>query len=137
MCIFTGTFLETTNSMLLFILTVCFTCLFAVGMGLLSVYFMRLGAACIAGQAGFLVAILLNNAWLYKYKLVAVSYSVAGLFFAVGFCFGLLPHKFNHASMIGNSIVGAYFLARGLSVYIGYWPNEVTLLGQMKRDADI
>ena len=50
-----------------------------------------------------------------------------------GFVFGLLPHKFNHASMIGNSICGSYMLARGISIYIGYWWNEITILGMMKR----
>jgi len=62
---------------------------------------------------------------------------VAGLFFTIGFIFGLLPHKFNHAAMIGNSIVAAYLVARGLSVYIGFWTNELTLLGQMKREGNI
>ena len=55
------------------------------------------------------------------------------LFFLIGFVFGLLPHKFNHASMIGNSFCGAYMTARGVSVYVGYWWNEITILGMMKR----
>lgn len=119
------------------ILCCCLTTLFSVSIGGLAIYFMRFGGAIIGGTAGFMFAILLNNGWLYIYGSIILTYSVAGVFFTLCFTFACFEHKFNTSVIFGNSFIGAYMLLRGVSIYVGYWQNEITLLGMMKRGNDI
>jgi len=134
--VFSSTFMTGEKGWVIIVTSVG-TCFAAFIVGAFSVYFMRFGGAVIGGIAGFLLGILLNNAWIYIYGQVIAAYSVCGFLAVAFFVFALLEHKFNTTVIFGNSFIAAYMIIRGIAVYVGYWHNEITLLGEMRRKNEI
>ncbi len=130
--VFSSTFMTGEKGWII-IVTSIGTCLAAFIVGALSLYFMRFGGAVIGGIAGFMLGILLNNAWIYMYGQVIAAYTVCGSLAVAFFVFALLEHKFNTTVIFGNSFIAAYMIIRGIAVYVGYWHNEITLLGELRR----
>jgi hypothetical protein len=132
MCTFSSTFMLGDQGWVIIVASIG-TILASFMIGFLSIYFMRFGGAIIGGIAGFMFGILLNNAWFYLYGSVILTYSVCGTLATIIFVFACFEHKFNTTVIFGDSFIGSYMVLRGISVYVGYWQNEITLLGEMHR----
>lgn len=97
----------------------------ALMVGILLIKLDRLGAAVVSGWGGFTAGVLLNEAWLYMYQYSNLSLYILGILTLVCFSLGFI---WCHEAMIAStSFFGAYFTIRGISVYIGYFPGEITL----------
>lgn len=132
LCVFSSTFMIGDQGWVI-IVACTGTVITALVVGFCAIHFMRFGGAVIGAIAGFMFGILLNNAWFYLYGSVILAYSVCGGLAAAIFTFACFEHKFNTTVIFGNSFIGAYMIVRGVSVYVGYWQNEITLLGEMTR----
>ncbi len=96
--------------------------------GLILAKLSKLGVAVLAGWGGFCLSLILYNAFIYKLdnhkSLVFWSFCII---FAVGF--GLLTlFIFDHIIIISSSIIGAYAVMRGISMYAGGFPDEIDLV---------
>ena len=91
----------------------------------------RVGAAVIAGWGGFMLGLLLNETILFLANSEAVFWCVA--LGCAGACAILAFCAFNHAIILSTSFIGAYFFWRGVSLYAGGFPNEFTLIEEIKN----
>jgi Domain of unknown function (DUF4203) len=84
----------------------------------------------VSACAGFLVGILLNEAVLYLVGSKVLFWSVnAGL----AFVFCLIALVWVDVSIIlSTSLIGSYLTARGVSLFAGGFPNEYSLIEQIK-----
>ena len=131
MLVFSSTFMDGTKAWVTD-LTLALTALTAFFVCIGSAYFIRFGSAVVCATAGFLFGVLLNVAWLYMYSNIIISYSVMG---ALGFIIaGLMFIKFNETLIISISFIGSYMFFRGVAVFVGYFTDEIVLLGKMKRN---
>lgn len=133
MCVFSSTFMKDGESWVV-ILTCTLTAIFSLIMGGLSVYFIKFGGSVIGAVAGFLFGILINTAWFYLYESLILTYCVCGALACIIFVNCLFRlYSFNATTLLSTSFIGSYLLLRGIAVYVGEYPNEIILLGQMKR----
>ena len=131
MLVFSSTFMDGTKAWVT-VLTLSLTALTALFVSISSAYFIRFGAAVVCATAGFLFGVLLNVAWLYMYNSIILSYSIMGV---SGFIVaGLMFIKFNQTLIISTSFIGSYMFFRGIAVFVGYFSDEIVLLGKMKRN---
>lgn len=113
-----------------------FAILLTIGLGLLAAYlgykFMQVGlyASCFAG--GYLLGVLfyevmlswLNSPWLLGF----CSFSSAWI------C-AILCYKFQQTIIIiGTAFVGSYFFVRGVSIFVGGFPNEFLVYEEIKSN---
>jgi hypothetical protein len=95
--------------------------------GLLLAFLVRLGVGVLAAWGGFCIGLILYNAFLYK---LDGDDKVAFWIFTLGFAVTaaiLSLWLFWHAIIIATSIVGAYGIIRGASMYLGGFPDEMEL----------
>ena len=128
--LFYTTFLkDTTESWVGWTVLVC-----SILIGLVAGFFMmkleRIGAALLAGWGGLMIGFMLNEMALYKVESVAlfwvvnVACAVAGAVLS----FFLFEHVLINATAFG----GSYMLIRGISLYAGGFPNEFTVVNELK-----
>jgi uncharacterized membrane protein len=85
----------------------------------------RAGVAVLAGWGGVCLGLIMYSAFLYKTESQAVFWvTICG--FAVIFA-GLSYFIFDHILIGSTSLIGAYALVRGISLYAGGYPNEFTM----------
>ena len=99
-------------------------------LGLLITKFQKLGGAIIAAFGGFVLGLILNEAVLYLASRYYVFWCVC-----VGCAIiaaALVFIAYNHVIILSTSLVGSYFLVRGISLYAGSFPEELTLTKQIK-----
>jgi len=100
--------------------------------GFLFTKLARFGGALLSGFGGFMVGIIIFEAWLYTYKLewlLWVSGAVLALiFFVIGWIF------FEPAVIGSTSFIGSYFLARGVGCFIdnASFPSVMVLVDQIE-----
>lgn len=87
-------------------------------------------AALVAACAGFLIGVLLNEAVLYLVGSKVLFWSV-NIFLAV-VCSFLALGWADASIILSTSLIGSYLAARGISLFAGGFPNEFTLLAQIK-----
>jgi hypothetical protein len=98
--------------------------------GLLMAKYVKVGAAILGGWGGFAGGLILNEAILWQFELSWLFWAsnVACIVVAA-----VLTYKiFEPAIIIATSVVGSYFFVRGLSVYLGYYYNEFTIITMLK-----
>lgn len=96
--------------------------------GLILAKLSKLGVAVMAGWGGFCLAFILYNAFVYKIDndnnlvfwalciILAVGFAILSLFI------------FDHIIIISTSLIGAYSVMRGISMYAGGFPDEIDLI---------
>lgn len=93
--------------------------------GLLMCWAVKIGAAVLAGWGGFTGGLILYESvlfraeaqWLFWVTIVVCTAAAAVLaFFFV-----------DHIIIVASSLVGSYFLIRGVSCYAGHYYNEFTM----------
>lgn len=100
--------------------------------GILLAFLVRLGVGVLAAWGGFCVGLILYNAFLYK---IDNDANVAFWCFTIGFAViaaVLSLWLFWHAIIIATSIIGSYGLIRGISMYLGGFPDEMELYYLLK-----
>ncbi len=75
----------------------------------------------IGAVSGFILGILLNNAWFYLYPTAIVPYCVAATLAVCFGVFGSFDLKFNTTVILGNAWIGSFMLLRGIAILVGYW----------------
>ena len=101
--------------------------------GVIMIKLQRVGAAILAGWGGFMLGLLINETVLYKAKSEALFWCVG---IAVAIVFALLTFIiYNHVLINATAFMGAYFFWRGISLYLGGFPNEFELIKQVQEGA--
>jgi hypothetical protein len=101
-------------------------------LGFLLAKYVKIGAAVLAGWGGFAAGLMLNESilfkfeveWLFWVSMVVCVVGAAVLAFVI----------FDHAMIISTSILGAFFLVRGISVYAGHYYNMFTIIKMLKKN---
>lgn len=92
----------------------------------------RLGACLLAGWAGFVLGVFINEAFVMSDSII-LHWSITILLFLIAA--GLASIWFNEAIMFSTALVGSYFFIRGVGIYAGGFPNEYVLIHQMSDQA--
>lgn len=89
-------------------------------------HFVNVGAAILAGWGGFMVGIILNEAFLYKFEFVWIFWTTNILcaLIAAGLTFKL----FDAMMIFSTAVLGSFALVRGVSCYAGHWYNTFTVI---------
>ena len=101
--------------------------------GLLLARYVKVGAAILGGWGGFVVGLILNEAFMYQFEYVWVFWTTNVV--AILVCALLTFKIFDHAMILSTSVLGAYGLARGVSCYAGHYYNEFTIIKLLKAGA--
>lgn len=101
--------------------------------GALLAKYIKVGAAVLGGWGGFIVGLILNEAFMYQFEYVWVFWATNVA--AILICAALTFKLFDHAMIMSTSVIGAYGLARGVSCYAGHYYNEFTIIELLKAGA--
>jgi len=130
--IFYSTFLNDQTADWVFWTVLAGSALVGALIGFLFTKLARFGGAVLAGFGGFLVGMVIFEAWLYMYELEWLLW-VSGAVLALLF-FGL-GYKFFEPAVIGStSFIGSYFIARGVGCFVdnASFPSVITLVDQVE-----
>lgn len=100
--------------------------LFGVLMGYVTVTIPKIGFFCLGMWLGVVIALLLNNAFLYKIQLTNnfvvlwLTIGVLSILLGVLSCF-----FYKYCVMVCTGIVGAYAIVRPFGWILGSFPNEL------------
>ena len=134
LCTFSSTFMTPDYPSYVATVSYCGVAFAMVLTGIISAVYIKFGGSVIGGAAGFILGNTLNTAWLYMYEILLMTYLVAGLLALAVFLQCLvLPLTFNQTTVISTAFIGAYMVVRGAAIFVGNYPNELILLGEMKR----
>lgn len=102
----------------------------SISIGFVIGYFMtkiaKIGVCIIGCWTGLLFAIILDSFTFNKMGITFMIYILALLFISL---FGFLAYRYyGYVLIISSSILGSYFLVRGVSLILGGYPNETDLL---------
>lgn len=101
--------------------------------GVLLSKYVKFGAAILGGWGGFAAGLMLNEAIFFRFELSWLFWAVniACIIIAAFVTFKF----FEPAVIVSSAVVGSYFLARGVSVYLGHYYNEFTIINELKAGA--
>lgn len=132
--LFYATFMKSNDEIWAFWLIFGLSAVLGIGIGILMVKGVRIGAAILCGWGGFMLGVIINEMWLYIYGSQAVFWCVSIAMALI--CAGLAFVVFEYAVMFLTSFLGAYFMCRGLSMFVGGFPPAWEL-GTMVKDGAI
>jgi len=101
-------------------------------LGIIMAKLQRFGAAILAAFGGFCLGLIIYGAFLYK---ADDDRQILYWCFNIGMaliCGILTIWLFEHMLIISTSIVGSYLFIRGISLYGGHFPGEVSLINEIK-----
>jgi len=104
--------------------------IFGILVGYFTAKIAKIGLFLLGAWLGYIVGLILYGAFLYttdSQVTLWVTVSVLAVVFG-----GLSFLIYEHAVIFGTSIVGAYMLIRGISLLAGGFPNEYTLIDDIK-----
>lgn len=131
MIIFYSTFLNNNSADWIFWVVLACSALLGCLVGFLFTKLVRFGGAILSAWGGFMVGMLINEAWLYMYGLDWLFWVscivLAIIFFFIGYKF------FEPAVIVSTSFVGSYFLARGIGCFAksASFPSVIVLISQI------
>jgi len=109
---------------------------FSLIIGLFAAMWVKLGLFIVGGWIGGLGGMALFQSAIVPIFAGGNASTKSLLYYTITFCViigGIVTlYLFNHAVIIGSSICGAYALVRGLSVFIGGYPNEVLIYTELE-----
>lgn len=97
--------------------------------GILTKY-IKYGAAALAGLGGFFLGLILNEAVMWQFEYKWVFWGTNGVCMLI--CALLTIKFFNPLIITSTSTIGAYFLVRGASCYLGHYYNEFTVINMLR-----
>ena len=104
-------------------------------LGLIAGFFMvkliRVGVGLLGGWVGVIAALLIHEAFMYTTHQRWIFWiMVVGM----GLVFAFVAFwRYKDVQVIGTCVVGAYMAVRGASLFIGGYPNEFTLIDDIKN----
>lgn len=108
----------------------------SIGIGILvaAIYFKvkKVGMVSIGVWAGIMVSLALHALIFHKWDSIVLFWTLNTFFATLGGC---LLHFWGNAHLIigSTSITGSYLLIRGVSILIGHYPNEFTLIEMLRQ----
>jgi hypothetical protein len=101
--------------------------------GLLMAKFVKFGAAMLGGWGGFAVGLILNECLLFRFELSWLFWTSNIICIVVA---AVVTYKvFEPAIIASTALIGSYFIARGVSCYLGHYYNEFTIINELKAGA--
>jgi hypothetical protein len=95
----------------------------------------RIGVAALAAWGGVVIALLIHEAFMYHIHSQAVFWVMICGFGAV---FALTTlWKYKWVLIFSTSFLGSYLVVRGASLFIGGYPNEFTMINEIKEHGGI
>merc|ERR1712060_20056 len=99
--------------------------------GLLLAYFWKIGAAVLAGWGGLCGGLILNETvlfraemeWLFWTSIVLCVLTAAVVSFVIA----------DQVVIVATTLLGSYFLVRGVACYAGHYYNEITMAKMAKE----
>lgn len=89
-------------------------------------HFVRVGVAILAGWGGWMLGLMINEAFLWEFEDVWVFWSANVAMFLI--CAVLSWKFYEPMAIFGTTILGSYGLVRGVSVYAGHYYNEYEVI---------
>ena len=109
------------------------------GLGLIAGFFLtkvlRIGVAAAGAWAGVMIALLIHEMFMYHTKSQAVFWILVVGLGIVGAVLSFWKYKFMLIFL--TSFIGAYFMVRAVAICAGGYPNEFTLIGDIKQGRDV
>lgn len=90
----------------------------------------KVGAMIVGGWGGFVVGLILNETIMYRFEYVWMFWTTNLV--SIFVCAYLAYKVFDHVFIFSTSVVGSFFLARGISVYAGHYYNEFVIIKMLK-----
>jgi len=90
----------------------------------------KVGAMIVGGWGGFVVGLILNETIMYRFEYVWMFWTTNLV--SIFLCAYLAYKVFDHVFIFSTSVVGSFFLARGISVYAGHYYNEFVIIKMLK-----
>lgn len=100
-------------------------------LGMFLAYWVKIGAAILAGWGGFMIGLILNEALLYRFEYIWVFWT-ANVVCAL-ICAFLTFKLFEVMMMFSTAVLGSYSLIRGVACYAGHWYNEFTIVKMLQE----
>lgn len=101
--------------------------------GYISTSLPKIGFMCLGFWIGFILGFIVNNLFLYKIQIDPPGLLLYVIMVMFGCIFALLSAcLWRHIVIVGTSFLGAYLVIRSLSLYIGSYPNELSVPKQIK-----
>ena len=98
--------------------------------GILMAKFVKIGAAILGGWGGFALGLILNESLLWHFYLSWLFWTANIVCIVVA---AVATYKlFEPAIIVATSVIGSYFLIRGVSCYLGHYYNEFTIINELK-----
>lgn len=102
-------------------------------LGLVAGFFLaklaRIGVAALGAWVGVILALIIHEAFLYATHSMVVFYL---LVIGLGIVFGLIAlWQYKIVLIFGTAFLGSYAMVRGVSLFIGGYPNEFTLISKI------
>lgn len=104
------------------------SCAIGIVGGLLLAYLARFGVALLSAWGGVCLGLMLYSSFVYK-----IDNSTQWAFWVFVILMGLAGAAlgyflFNHALILSTSVIGSYFVIRGISFFAGGFPNEQLII---------
>lgn len=92
---------------------------------------LHIGAAIMGAFGGFFIGVALYNLLFFfsQSEVVFIILSVAGSIFMAFLSF----RYYDNIIIFGTSMIGTYSFIRGMSLFIGYFPNEYNLFSSIAK----
>jgi hypothetical protein len=101
--------------------------------GYLAMTLPKLGFFALGMWLGFVLALMLNNAFLYKIEVDPPQLILYIVMFIFGLLFGMLSCCiWKRIVIFSTSFSGSYCTIRAISLWAGYYPNELALAKSIK-----
>jgi hypothetical protein len=89
----------------------------------------KLGASALGAIIGFFLGVVAYNVALNDHR---NAYYLAGLSLGLALLFGGISVRyFTFITIFGTSLIGSYSTIRGISMFLGRFPNEILLFGEL------
>jgi len=129
-----GEFILTPDSSVILIwILLLLAVLFGAITGYLATSLPKIGFMALGLWFGFILAFIINNLFLYKIEVDPPGLLLYFLMAVFGLIFALLSMCiWREICIMATSFLGSYLVIRSLSLYIGHYPNELSLDKQIK-----
>ena len=128
MMVFGEFFLTTSSGVFTIWLMILISVLLGGAVGYISTSLPKIGFMSMGFWIGFVLGFIVNNLFLYKININPpglLLYVIMGMF---GCIFGMVSACiWRHIVIVGTSFLGAYLVIKCLSIYIGSYPNELSV----------
>jgi len=107
----------------------------AVFVGFILKKMLQIGAAILGGVGGFFIGVAIYKLLLFFTNSNAVLLVIA--IFSSLFMAFLSFRFYDKIVIFGTSFIGSYAFVRGISLFLGYFPSEIMIVGKMSNGENL